>query len=141
MIVVLDTNVVFEGRATGHPYRCILDSCVDGRIYWAVSTAILTEYQEVIRRKEPPSAWMKMAMLMDLIGATRGTMIHVNPQFQFRIIGGDPDDNPFVDCAIAAHADYIITKDSDFAPLKNAGYKPQPITPEDFIARYRGVYV
>jgi uncharacterized protein len=141
MTVVLDTNVVFEGRAMGHPYRCILDSCVDGRMYWAVSTPILTEYQEVIRRKEPPSAWLKMVMLMDLIVLTRDTLIHVNPQFQFRVIGADPDDNPFVDCAIAAHADYVITSDRDFAPLANAGYKPQPITPEAFIERYRGVHV
>lgn len=52
-----------------------------------------------------------------------------------------PDDNAFTDCAIAAHADYVITEDRHFAPLANAGYKPQPITPEAFIERYRGVHV
>jgi len=31
---------------------------------------------------------------------------------------------------------FVITNDSDFAPLANAGYKPQPIKPEDFIAKY-----
>ena len=30
----------------------------------------------------------------------------------------------------------MITNDSHFAPLANAGYKPQPIKPEDFIAKY-----
>jgi predicted nucleic acid-binding protein len=38
-----------------------------------------------------------------------------------------------VDCAIAANADFIITNDSDYAPLANAGYKPQPISPEEFM--------
>jgi predicted nucleic acid-binding protein len=46
--------------------------------------------------------------------------------------GGDPDDNAFTDCSIAAHADYVITEDHHFTPLANAGYKPQPITPSAF---------
>lgn len=141
MTVVLATNVVFQGRGTGHPFHCILDACVDGKIIWAVSNAILKEYEEVIRRKEPASSWRDLELLMDLINLTQGTMLHVSPQFQFRVIHSDPDDNPFVDCAITAHADYVITSDHDFAPLANAGYKPQPITPEAFIERYRGVYV
>ena len=57
------------------------------------------------------------------------------------MINNDPDDNKFTDCAITVHADYVITEDKHFAPLANAGYKPQPITPEAFIEWYRGVYV
>ncbi len=60
-------------------------------------------------------------------------VVFVNPHYQFQIIADDPDDNKFTDCAIAAHADYIITEDKHFAPLANAGYKPQPITPLEFI--------
>ena len=30
----------------------------------------------------------------------------------------DPDDNKFVDCAIAADADYIVSEDSDFRILQ-----------------------
>lgn len=52
----------------------------------------------------------------------------------------DPDDNAFTDCAITAGADCIITDDAHFAPLANAGYKPQPITPAEFIERYRGIH-
>lgn len=60
----------------------------------------------------------------------------VQPSYQFRVISSDPDDNKFVDCAIVANADFVITNDSDYTVLANAGYKPQPIKPEDFIARY-----
>jgi uncharacterized protein len=139
--VVLDTNLVFQGRAKGHPYRCILDACVNGRLFWAVSNNLLTEYEEVIRRKEPPASWHRLERLMDLIELTQGTLIRVNPHFRFRLIYADPDDNAFVDCAIAADADYIITDDRHFSPLADAGYKTQPITPDEFIARYRGIYV
>jgi predicted nucleic acid-binding protein len=57
------------------------------------------------------------------------------------VIGNDPDDNAFTDCAIAAHADYVITEDRHFAPLANSGYKPQTITPTNFIARYSGIFI
>jgi uncharacterized protein len=70
-----------------------------------------------------------------------GDLIWVSPHFQFHVINTDPDDNAFTDCAIAAHADYVITSDKHFGPLADAGYKPQPITPEAFIQKYRGVYV
>jgi predicted nucleic acid-binding protein len=70
-----------------------------------------------------------------------GDLLRVSPQFQFRLIGRDPDDNKLVDCAIAAHADYVITNDRHFDALANAGYKPQPITPERFIQLCRGIYV
>jgi predicted nucleic acid-binding protein len=48
----------------------------------------------------------------------------------------DADDNKFANCAIVAHADFIITEDKHFAPLANAGYKPQPISALEFIERY-----
>ena len=39
----------------------------------------------------------------------------------------------FCDCAIAAAADFVVTEDHQFAALKTAGYKPQPLTPGEFI--------
>ena len=80
-----------------------------------------------------------MAQLLDLIDLT-GNLIMVSPHYHFEVIEDDPDDNAFTDCAIAVHADYVITEDRHFAPLANAGYKPQPITPTEFIERYRGSY-
>ena len=65
-----------------------------------------------------------------------GTIIHTNPAFRFQTIPADPDDNAFADCAIAAHADFVLTDDRDYRTLRNAGYKPQPISPEEFVAQY-----
>jgi uncharacterized protein len=79
--------------------------------------------------------------LIELTASISGSIMRIEPSYQFQVISADPDDNAFTDCAITAHADYIITSDHHFAPLANAGYKPQPITPEAFIERYRGVHV
>jgi hypothetical protein len=78
---------------------------------WAVSNRVLTEYEEIIGGKAGPAAWANVARLID---------------HQFHIIGSDPDDNAFTDCAIAAHADYVITEDRHFAPLANARYNRSP---------------
>ena len=40
------------------------------------------------------------------------------PHFRFRLIEQDPDDNKFVDCAIVAGADYIVSEDAHFRVLE-----------------------
>jgi len=140
MIVCIDTNVLLQARAKSHPYHCILRGCALGSMSWAVSNRILTEYREMVTTVNDVAAWGRVAHLLDLIDLT-GTLIMVSPHYHFDVIGDDPDDNAFTDCAIAIHADYVITEDRHFAPLANAGYKPQPITPTEFIERYRGSYV
>jgi putative PIN family toxin of toxin-antitoxin system len=136
MIVCIDSNVAVQARASGHSFIPIMDACVSGRITWAVSTGILLDYEEIIILLSGPLAWKKMARLLDLIELTTGTLIRVNPQYQFHVISNDPDDNIFTDCAITAHADFVITEDRHFAPLANSGYKPQPVTPQKFMANY-----
>ena len=43
----------------------------------------------------------------------------VNRYFQWGLIQQDPDDNKFVDCAIAANAKYLVTHDEHYKILKN----------------------
>ena len=75
---------------------------------------------------------------MEAVSQQHGNVLHVSPSFRFQLIPADPDDHKFADCAIAADADYIITEDRHFDTLIGSGYKPQPITPEEFIRRHLG---
>jgi len=136
MIVCLDTNTVVQAMAEGHSFHPILDAWVAGRVTWAVSTEVLLEYEEVLTRLSGPVRWRKLARLMDLAELTSGNLLRVTPSFHFRVVTADPDDNIFTDCAITAGADYLITEDQHIAALRDAGYKPQPITPGEFIARF-----
>ena len=43
---------------------------------------------------------------------------YFTPHFHFHLIEKDPDDNKFVDCAIIAGADYIVSEDTHFRILK-----------------------
>jgi predicted nucleic acid-binding protein len=54
--------------------------------------------------------------------------------YKWNLITVDPDDNKFVDCAIAANADYIVTNDKHFNILKEINFpKVSCITIEEFI--------
>lgn len=46
-------------------------------------------------------------------------VLRVDAQFHFILIKADVDDNKFVDCAIVANADYIVTEDAHFNALKS----------------------
>ena len=136
MIVCLDTNTVVQALAQHHPFHPILDAWVAGSLTWAVSTPLLVEYEEVLTRLSGPAQWRKLARLMDLAELTRANLLRLTPSFQFRVLSADPDDNIFTDCAITAQADYLLTEDSHFAPLAEAGYKPCPVSPQQFIAQF-----
>jgi len=45
-----------------------------------------------------------------------------NTYVHFGLLSTDIDDNKFVDCAIAADAEYIVTNDKDFNPLRDISW-------------------
>ena len=52
----------------------------------------------------------------------------------FELLPADSDDNKFVDCAVASDAEYIVTNDKHFNPLKNIAWpKVEIIKQVDFI--------
>lgn len=56
-----------------------------------------------------------------------------DPQFHFNLIEADPDDNKFVDCAIIANADFIVSEDSHFRVLKTIPFpKVNVLTLDEF---------
>lgn len=134
MIVCVDTNVfvqLFGRRSAGQP---IALAVVEGRLNLAVSTPILLEYEEVARALYGASFWAEASTFLDL-AALAGQVRQIVPQFQFRLITADPDDDAFADCAIAAGADFIITEDRHFDVLHRSGHRPRPIAPGEFIQR------
>lgn len=136
MTVVLDTNVLLPlfGKAGRH--RPLRDAIADGRVRWAVSTSVLFEYEEILVARSGRSRWEGLLRLMHSVSLRHGSVLAVSPSFYFEVVTADPNDNKFSDCAIIANADWLITEDAHFAPLANAGYRPKPITPGEFIARF-----
>ena len=133
MRVCIDTNVLVQLFGQGQPWCPIREALLTGRIELAISNGILLEYQETVIRLSGAARWQQIEAFLTLVFHLHATILFLEPQFRFGVIIADPDDNKCVDCAVAAQADYIITTDHHFAALNGSGYKPRPITPQEFI--------
>ena len=138
MTVCIDTNVVLGMFTATHAYRPIFEAWFRGELRWAVSTEILLEYEEIMQRKASLQKADAMMQIITLVALRHGNIAFSSPSFRFHLVAADPDDDKFADCAITAQADHIITNDHHFDALIGSGYKPQPITPEEFVRRHLG---
>lgn len=48
--------------------------------------------------------------------------LFITPYYHFELIKSDMDDNKFVDCAIAANAQFIVTEDHHYDILKTIDF-------------------
>lgn len=61
--------------------------------------------------------------------------IFVTAYYHFNLIVADPDDNKFVDCAVASNAKYVVTEDSHFNILKEIDFPKVEIVDLDDIIK------
>lgn len=93
------------------------------------------EYEEVVTRLSGTARWQQILSLFEVLGHLHGTILRVEPKLRFCVITVNPDDNKSVDGAIVAEANFVVTADRNFSALAEAGYRPQPIHPGDFVER------
>ena len=130
MRIVLDTNGLVASLGATSPYREIWLGIHDGKYKLCVSNEILFEYQEVIAAKT--SAAIANQVIDFILNSENVELI--TPYYRFGLIAADPDDNKFVDCAIAANATFIVSDDKHFTPLKLISYpRLQVIKLKEFI--------
>ncbi len=108
--VVLDTNVFLVGLLPKHKYGWVMRELINSSYELCVSTDIMMEYNEKMQEKY--GVPFTKVLLDDLTNFKN--VIRISPFYQWRLIVKDPDDNKFVDCAIAGHADFIVSHDNDF---------------------------
>ena len=111
--IVLDTNCLVQMISLHSPYRPVWQAFRDGRYTLCVSNDILTEYNEILERIANAAVAHNIVNAIARSPYTR----MIDPQYRFGLIEQDPDDNKFVDCAIIAGADYIVSEDAHFRIL------------------------
>lgn len=85
-----------------------------GRIHLCVNTEILNEYEEILTEKTTPEIARNVVEAI----ARLHTTLYQETYIHFGLITQDADDNKFVDCAVAADAEYVVTNDAHFAVLR-----------------------
>lgn len=130
MKIVLDTNVLLVSVSPRSPWHPIFLAFLQGKFSLAVTTDILNEYAEVI---EEQMGTMAAHQIMEVI-IGQSNLERIEKYYFWLLIQKDPDDNKFVDCFVAAGADYLVTDDKDFRVLNTVPFpKVNLIGKDDFL--------
>ena len=116
--VVIDTNCLLRMIPIRSPFRQVWEAFLSGEYCMCVSNEIIDEYMEILSQK------VNMQFAENIVRAILASpyCLRFAPHFHFRLIQQDLDDNKFVDCAIIANADYIVSDDSHFRVLASIPY-------------------
>ena len=127
--VVVDTNCLLRMIPIHGRYRQIWEAFLSEKYAICVSNEIIFEYMEILSQK------VSAKFAANIVGAIlkSNCVKLISPSFHYNLITQDPDDNKFVDCAIIANADFIVSDDSHFKALENIPFpKVTVITLEQF---------
>lgn len=124
--IILDTNVLINADRGTHSYPArIMQAVLDGKIEAYSSHKIRRENHLIKKRilNDPE--------MHDLIERFLDTTTDVRPTNYFDAVETDHEDDKYVDAAVEAGADYIITNDYD---LLNIGHfeNTRMVRPEEF---------
>jgi putative PIN family toxin of toxin-antitoxin system len=112
MKVIVDTNVLVSAVLKDKdPEAVILFIVERSEFEWIVSAAILEEYKEVLGREKfglPVDVLRKWNEVLDVLT----TVVEVDVAVDFP---RDRKDAKFLECALAADVEYLITGDKDFS--------------------------
>ena len=104
--LVIDTNVLISAviKPAGLQRTVLLLAITrPARLY--VSRPILEEYSEVLGRRE---LRIRKGLRQQMLQLIKNHSYTVVPTRRLHVTS-DPDDNMFLECAEAAHADYLVT--------------------------------
>ena len=133
MNVVLDTNVLVAGLLSPFgPCGEIVRMVSSGELTLALDARILTEYQDVLARPKFHFDHDKITTILDFIEHC-GVIVAASPLKQSL---PDPDDEPFLEVAIAARVVCLITGNQVHFPSGSC-QGMIVLSPSDFLAFYR----
>lgn len=133
MKIVLDTNVLVSGIFwTGVPYK-ILEYWSHGCFDLLVTEDILKEFERTLFKLSKGKNAQLVSNWLNLI-AENSLLVSVGKKYR---LSNDPDDDKFIDCAIAGKALYIISGDADLLDIGMV-MGISIIGPSEFIRKIRG---
>jgi uncharacterized protein len=133
MEIVIDTNVLVAGLLS--PFGAcgeILRMVSAGELMLSYDARILSEYNEVLRRPKFGFEEEKVAALLDYI-VYRGQAVAPSPLSQSL---PDPDDEPFLEVALASHAVCLVTGNQKHFPAERC-QDAKIISPAEFLIFFK----
>ncbi len=128
--VVVDTNIFVSSFFGGKPKK-VIDLWKRGQITICLSRHIIEEYVEVLMRLGLQNE-QQIEALLDVFARNYHSVYTAQTPELGTIVKNDPDDDKFLECAIALQAEYIVSGDK--ALLEVEKYMNVSIlSPADFL--------
>ena len=130
--VVVDTNVFVSSFFGGNP-RKIVDLWKSGQLTLCLSKSIIDEYVEVLQRLGLKNE-RELSELLNLFAhGFHSTFSAKTPELH--LVEEDPDDDKFIECAVALKADFVISGDKALIAIQDyMGIRI--VTPKEFLDSY-----
>ena len=118
MRAVLDTNVLISGViATGLPHELLIKG-FDQEYQIVVSVETLTEFRDTLL-KYPDRFHMSEAEVQQEVETIRYFAEFVEPDEAITAVRSDPDDDTFLEAAVAGAVDYLVSGDTHLLDIES----------------------
>lgn len=133
--VVLDTNIFVSSFFGGNP-RKVVNLWKTGEVTLCLSRPIIDEYVEVLQRL----GLQNESELSELLGLfARGFHVVFTAKTpELHVVEDDPDDNKFIECAVALKADFIISGDKALIAIQDY-MDIKIVNPKEFITTHKQI--
>ncbi len=130
--VVLDTNILVSSllKSGGVP-DLLVSLILEKRALLCLTDSIVSEYEEVLSRDKFKE--LDPQKVAELIARLKSSALWVEPKVQLNAARHDPEDNKFLECALEAQADFLITGNTRHFPPKRFK-KTLIVSPAEFLA-------
>jgi len=129
---VVDTNIFISSFFGGNP-RKIIDLWKSGQIMLCLSRPIVDEYVDVLRRMGLQNE-RELEELLSLF-AHGFHVLFTTKTPNLKIVKKDPDDDKFIECAVALKSKFIISGDKALREIEDyMGIQIQ--SPKQFLDEY-----
>jgi putative PIN family toxin of toxin-antitoxin system len=144
MLVVLDTNILFQGLDSDKGASFFILKLLEARkINIALSYPVVREYEDVLKTKENLK---RLGLTLEDVGTflaySTTTGIPFDPTFLLRPNLKDEKDNIFAELAFVSNTDSLITNNvRDFTQETDLildNFKP--VIPKEFVIHWRKIY-
>jgi len=130
--VVIDTNVLVSAllKPDSVP-ELVISLVLENQLILCLTEPIVAEYEEVLDR--PKFKKLDRHKVKSLISRLKDQARWVEPKTRLHVTKHDPEDNKFLECALAVGADFLITGNTKHFPPKRFK-KTLIMSPAEFLS-------
>jgi len=131
--IVIDTNVLVSAliKPDSTPELIVL-MILNNQVTMYISNEVFQEYKQVLNRGKFEK-YLNSKKIKSFLSRIKRCAIKIRPKVTVDIIKDDPADNKFLECALEAEADFLITGNIKHFPPKKF-HKTQIVTPSEFLS-------